>query len=91
MRIDLNAGSAVPNNQLEKSPAAHASPAAAEPDDARISRSDTSVSALAASALQAPETRTQKVEALRSQIKAGTYQVSPGQIASSVLEHIRAH
>lgn len=91
MRIDLDAGSVVAGNQLEKSAAAHASPGAAGPAAGRISSSDTSVSALAAGALNAPETRTQKVEALRSQIRAGTYQVSSDQVAGSVLEHIRAH
>jgi len=90
MRIDLNPGSAVPDNPLEKNRPAHAGPQATEADDIRVSRSDTSVRSLVAAALNQPETRTQKVEALGSQIAAGTYQVSPSQVAGSVLKHIRA-
>ena len=88
MRIDLNPGSAVPDSKLERNAAAHGSPTAAE-HETRFSVSETSVGTLAASALSAPETRTPKVEALRSQIRAGTYHVSPDQVAASVLEHMR--
>ncbi len=90
MRIDLNAGNTVPESNLERNAAPHANSAAAQ-DESRISLSDTSVSTLAAGALNAPETRTQKVEALRLQIQAGTYQVSPHQVAGAVLEQMRVH
>jgi flagellar biosynthesis anti-sigma factor FlgM len=88
MRIDLNPGNAVPDSKLERNAEAHAPSTAAE-HETRFSVSQSSVSRLAAVALNAPETRTQKVEELRSQIQTGTYHVSPDQLAGSVLEHMR--
>ena len=88
MRIDLNPANAISASELEKGNAPHISSTAEPQGESEISLSDGSVGALAV-ALNAPETRTQKVDALRSQIEAGTYQVSPGQIAASVLEQLR--
>lgn len=44
-----------------------------------------SVVALAAQALQQPDVRQDRVSQLRSQISAGTYQVSPSQVAAAML------
>ena len=89
MRIDLNPGNVVPDSKLEKNGSEPMTAPAGAKDESRFSLSDAPASALAAGALNAPETRTQTVEALRSQIHAGTYQVSSNQVASSVLEQMR--
>jgi len=39
--------------------------------------------------LNSPEVRIEKVQALRSQVRSGTYQVSPAQVAGSILEQVR--
>ncbi len=91
MRIDLNAGVAIPDNQLEKNPAPRPARAADTNHESRFSVSETSVSALATAALSAPEARLEKVAQLRSQILAGTYRASPDQVAGAVLEQMRVH
>lgn len=57
--------------------------------DSRFSAGEESVSSLASVALQAPEVRRGKVEALREQLSSGGYQVSSHQIAASIMEQLR--
>jgi flagellar biosynthesis anti-sigma factor FlgM len=47
------------------------------------------VGKLEAAALNSPEVRPEKVQALRSQLQSGTYHVSPAQVAGSILEQLR--
>jgi flagellar biosynthesis anti-sigma factor FlgM len=68
---------------------ADASPAAGVPgaeqlpaDTASLSK----VSDLVAKAMEQPEVRMDKVEAIRSQIAAGTYEVDPSKIAEAVIK-----
>jgi negative regulator of flagellin synthesis FlgM len=90
MRIDLNPGATASGSHAEKTASAHAAPASARPTDrTRLSESDTSVGKLEGAALNSPEVRTEKVQALRSQLQSGTYQVSPAQVAGSILEQLR--
>jgi negative regulator of flagellin synthesis FlgM len=89
MRIDLNAGATSSGAQAEKT-ASHVAPASADQtDQKRLSESDASVGKLETAALNSPEVRAEKVQALKSQLQAGTYQVSPAQVAGSILEQLR--
>jgi flagellar biosynthesis anti-sigma factor FlgM len=96
MRIALNAGSGASESALEKSgleksassrPTATAG--AGAPEESRLSTTESSLRTLAGGALGAPEFRQARVEALRAQIVAGTYQVSAEQIAASLLDQLR--
>ena len=92
MRIDLNAGLTVPDSKLEKSSGSR-SPQESKgtgADKSQLSGTEMSVNLLAGSALQAPEIRTDKVEALKAQIDTGTYQISSDQIAAVMMEQLRA-
>lgn len=89
MRIDLNAGATTSGSQAEKTTSHVASGAASQADPTHFSESDASVGKLETAALNSPEVRTEKVQALRSQLQAGTYQVSPAQVAGSILEQLR--
>ena len=78
MRIDLNPGATIPGPQAEK--ASQVAPAnARQTDKTHLSESDASVGRLETAALNSPEVRTEKVQALRSQLQSGAYQVSPAQ------------
>lgn len=92
MRVDFNAGSAIPENQVSTSsparPSETPSGTSAE-ENSRFSSGEDGVSTLAAVALHAPEVRQAKVEALRQQIASGSYQVSPHQIAASIFDQLR--
>jgi len=92
MRIDLNAG--LPLAEADSSRTRSSRPlssdeTAVQPELAMAS-SSTSVRSLAKSVLSAPEIRMEKVEALRSAIASGRYEVSPQQIASSMIEQLLA-
>jgi flagellar biosynthesis anti-sigma factor FlgM len=50
---------------------------------------ENSVGKLAETALNSPEVRQQKVQALKAQVDAGSYQVSDRSIAGSVLDQLR--
>jgi negative regulator of flagellin synthesis FlgM len=50
---------------------------------------ENSVGKLAETALNSPEVRQQKVQALKAQVDAGSYQVSDRSIAGSMLEQLR--
>ncbi len=92
MRIDLNTGAAVSGSHTEKTAASHpASAGAAQTDETRLSEGETSVGKLETAALNSPEVRSEKVQALRSQLQAGTYNVSAAQVASSIFEQLRVH
>jgi negative regulator of flagellin synthesis FlgM len=89
MRIDLNAGATTSGAQTEKT-SSHVAPAtASQGEQTYFSESGTSVGKLETAALNSPEVRTEKVQALRSQLQSGTYQVSPAQVAGSILEQLR--
>ena len=87
MRIDLNAGAPTSGAQAEKTPSQVAPASKAE--QTHLSESGTSVGKLETAALNSPEVRIEKVQALRSQLQSGTYQVSPAQVAGSILEQLR--
>jgi negative regulator of flagellin synthesis FlgM len=89
MRIDLNAGATTSGSQTEKT-SSHVGPASAsQTEQVHLSESDANVGKLETAALNSPEVRTEKVQALRSQLQSGTYQVSPTQVAGSILEQLR--
>ena len=89
MRIDLNAGATISGLQVEKASSPVAPASASQTDKAHLSESDASVGKLETAALNSPEVRAEKVQALRSQLQSGTYQVSPAQVAGSILEQLR--
>ena len=92
MRIDLNTSTAaVENSHIEK---ATQSPHAGQSGNlqstqTRVSEIDAKVGQLATAAMSAPEVRNEKVQALKSELQSGTYQVSAKQIAGSMLEQMR--
>jgi flagellar biosynthesis anti-sigma factor FlgM len=90
MRIDLNPGIGVEGAQSAKTETQHANAS----DRAFRSESgavefETSIGKLAASALNSPEVRQGKVEALKAQVDAGTYQVSSHSVAGTLLDQLR--
>lgn len=92
MRVDLNAGSAVPENNMQSSQAARAGSTESKPtseEGSQFSSGAAGVSMLASVALHAPEVRQAKVAALREQLASGNYAVSSQQIAASILEQLR--
>jgi flagellar biosynthesis anti-sigma factor FlgM len=90
MRIDLNPGSEVEGAQSARSESGRAGAAARTPaHDQKVVSFENSVGKLAETALSSPEVRQQKVQALKAQVDAGSYQVSDRSIAGSVLEQLR--
>jgi len=90
MRIDLSTGAAVSGSQTERPALSHSAPSSAgQTDQSRLSEDEPSVGKLEAAALHSPEVRSEKVQALRSQLQAGTYQVSSAQVAGAILEQLR--
>lgn len=92
MRVDLNAGNAIPENTVQTSSPAHpqdTSAVAAPDEDSQFSSGEAGVSTLASVALHAPEVRKAKVEELRAQIASGNYHISSNQLASSILDQLR--
>src|SRR5215472_9880200 len=98
MRVDLNAGSAVPENILENSAQSN-KPARAgsievnktNEEASRFSTGEAGVSTVASVALNAPEVRQARVETLREQIASGNYAISSHEIAASILEQLRTN
>jgi flagellar biosynthesis anti-sigma factor FlgM len=89
MRIDLNAGATTSGSQTEK-PSSHVARAGArQTNQTQSSESGTSVGTLETAAWNSPEVRSEKVQALRSQLQSGTHQVSAAQVAGSILEQLR--
>lgn len=89
MRIDLNSSAAASGAHVEKATPSHAAHASTVHENPRVAESDANVGKLAAAALNAPEVRTEKVQALQSQTKAGTYHISAEQVAHSMLQQMR--
>ena len=89
MRIDLNAGATTSGLQAEKTSSQVAPANRSQTQQTHLSENDPSVGRLETAALNSPEVRTEKVQALRSQLQSGTYQVSPAQVAGSILEQLR--
>jgi flagellar biosynthesis anti-sigma factor FlgM len=97
MRIDPNQGAqALP--QSERAGSQGVSPGAAGAaassglgeDQAELSGTHVQVQALAAQALQLPEIRQEKVNALRPVVQEGNYQPGSDQIAEAVFQHMLA-
>lgn len=89
MRIDLDARATTAGSQAEKTSSRVAPANANQTEQTHLSESGGSVGKLETVALNSPEVRTEKVQALRSQLQAGAYQVSPAQVAGSILEQLR--
>jgi flagellar biosynthesis anti-sigma factor FlgM len=90
MRIDLNAGAAASGSQTEKIASSRSAPSSTgQTDQSKSLEGKISVGKLETAALNSPEVRFEKVQALRSQLQSGTYQVSPTQVAGSMLEQLR--
>jgi flagellar biosynthesis anti-sigma factor FlgM len=91
MRIDLNSDGAVSGSQIDKtaSPQRTQTAPSSIGNESGISESDMSAGKLNAAALNSPEVRTEMVQALKSQIESGSYQVSPAQVAGSMIEQMR--
>ncbi|MGA7694406.1 MAG: flagellar biosynthesis anti-sigma factor FlgM [Candidatus Sulfotelmatobacter sp.] len=95
MRIDPNA---VAQPLLESSRSGSQSPASASTrssvgnslgeDQAEVSGIQVQVQALAAQASQLPETRQEKVNALRQAVLDGSYQPSSTQVAEGLFTHM---
>lgn len=89
MRIDLAAGATSSGTQAEKISSRVAPASASQTEQTHLSESGTSVGKLETAALNSPEVRAAKVQALRLQLESGTYQVTPAQVAGSILEQMR--
>jgi flagellar biosynthesis anti-sigma factor FlgM len=97
MRIDGNAGAqALPENSRSNSAASAsgdtrpAATSAPGEDQTQLSGSHVQVQVLTAQALQLPEVRQEKVNALRQVVLSGNYQPSAGQTASALFMHLLA-
>ena len=90
MRIDLNPGSGIEQTQSQQSELQRSN-AEARSSSANFGpvQFETGVGKLAESALSTPEVRQAKVEALKSQIDAGTYRVSDHSVAGALLDQLR--
>jgi flagellar biosynthesis anti-sigma factor FlgM len=95
MRINLNQGA---QELPESSRAKNSSPASADArasasgalgeDSAQLSGTQGQVQALVAQALQFPEVRQEKVNALRQLVQSGSYQPSAKQVGDAVFDHM---
>jgi len=95
MRIDLNqgtqplpesnrSGNSTPANAGTRTPASNV----LREDSAQLSGTHLQVQALVAEALQFPEVRREKVDALRQSILGGSYQPGSSHVAQAVFEHM---
>lgn len=90
MRIDLNSSVAVSGSQIERPSSSQTAQGNKTQNTAsQNSESDLKIGRLAAAALSEPDVRTEKVQALQSQIEAGKYQVSAGQVVAAMFEQMR--
>lgn len=98
MRIDTNqtaqplaesnrSGNSNPASVDTRASTSSASAALGE-DSAQLSGAHVQVQALVAQALQFPEVRQEKVNALRQSVLGGSYQPSASQVAEAVLGHM---
>lgn len=89
MKVELNgpALDGVTAAQPNKSEAADSNEVQRpEEDKATLSTSQASIASLTAQALNMPEVRTDKVEALRQAISSGEYKVDPNQVADAMID-----
>jgi negative regulator of flagellin synthesis FlgM len=91
MKVDLNASNLSEIiSQASQSPSPAVSDSSfAEPlgeDKATLSGDSTNVQNLTTKALELPEVRQGKVEALRAAIKNGDYKIEPGKIAEAMIQ-----
>jgi len=61
-----------------------------EEDQAQLSGAHLQVQALAAQAVQLPEVREERVQALRQAVQSGQYHASPEQVAGAIFTHMIA-
>ena len=92
MRIDFHYGPQIKDTDLSTtrtaaSPANSAGGASQPEDEAVLSRSHVQVQSLAAQALQLPEVRSERVQALREAVRSGKYQSDAKQIAGAMLHN----
>lgn len=93
MRIDANVVGmqGVYNDAVCSGKARQSTPPSTSIDDvASFTTDNLSIADLGAKAMAAPEVRAEKVESLRQQIAAGTYQPDARQIASAMLNNLLA-
>jgi flagellar biosynthesis anti-sigma factor FlgM len=89
MRIDLTSASVAEPN-VERAASSQTAKASTEQSrQAQIFESNPEVGKLTAAALDSPEVRSDKIQALQLQIRAGTYHVPAAQVAGSMLEQMR--
>jgi flagellar biosynthesis anti-sigma factor FlgM len=91
MRIDLNqtAASQVatePNSTQVNAKNVSASGASGAEDRTSFKSDTQSLSSLVSTAMSSPEIREDKVASLQQAVSNGTYQLDPGQIASSMID-----
>ncbi len=90
MRIDLNSNAAVSEAHVQKSTSSHAAQTSeVQKNTSQAAETHASVGKLASEAMNAPEVRSEKVQALQSAIKAGTYHAADHQVADSMFEQMR--
>ena len=94
MRIDSNQAQPLPESGRSRNPSAanadtraSASSALGE-DSAQLSGTHVQIQALAAQALQFPEIRQEKVDALRQLVLGGSYPPNSKQVAEAVFDHM---
>lgn len=91
MRIDLNFGNV---ESVESTATRRTNEGAKElnrtgkQDDAVLSLGDSNVSKLTATALAAPDVRSERVAELRTSISNGSYSIEPGAIANAMLNDL---
>ena len=96
MRIDSNQGARLipesdrirPQSPGNSGPGPAANGSLLGDDQAQLSGSHAQVQALTAQALQFPEVRQEKVNALRQSVLDGTYQPGSEQVAEAVFAHL---
>jgi flagellar biosynthesis anti-sigma factor FlgM len=91
MRIDLNQTAASqiatePNAQQVNANSVPASGVAGGEDRTTFTSDAQSLSSLVRSAMSSPETREDKVASLQHAVSSGTYQLDPGEIATSMID-----
>ena len=97
MRIDLNQGAqqlpesgrTAQQSPANSGPGATASGSVLGEDQAQLSGAHVQVQALTAQALQFPEIRQEKVNALRQVVVDGTYRPDSKQVAEALFSHLQ--
>ena len=86
MRIDLNTVSlGLTTPKLEKSSRKAAGSQSDSAANSHVGEDQVKLSSLVEQALQAPETRQDKVDSLRQAVQSGQYSVDPHEIADAIL------